>query len=227
MGVKKILLSVAEIVGNSKPLLINPEEGKFKNRVRFQFKEFFDEPPYLEKMVKLSEKDVDEIYYNNNPDHTNIILSLMMKKSDNNDTLVLYEGGISGDLLNRKNEIDLLSEFKAFTTEKHGTVEIIIDNGGEKKLDVIDQLTSALGDKVKLFELKKAVNLKNGKRIVTMPHFAANKKAYRLENHKYTSATEREATGNFNNPNAANTLKNIFEDMKANSVPVWTSLVVS
>lgn len=190
---------------------VDPSSAKYRSRFSLKIFRWSDGDSYGTKIKRLATENKPDIYSNSNPDQTNIILSNMLSSSS--DTVFLYEEKLVGDLLHRKNEINLLDEFKSFLDRK-GRIEIVIDHGALIKNEIEEELKS-LPNGVSLFVLN-GETIKDKFPVGDIPYFAVgDKKSYRIENKK--GDKERQAYGSFNDNKMSDELYKLFEVLKEHS----------
>lgn len=200
-------------------ILVDPKSTRFKDRFKYKVLKDPERDSYAQNIKTLAKKQKSDLYSNNNLDHTNIILSNMLSSSKK--VLCLYEEQLNGDLLGRKNEIDLLSEFKKFL-KKNGRIEIIIDadkgnSNLKKKNEIIERLKS-LPSGLSLYQLN-SQTINNKTSISEIPYFAiGDDLSYRIEDKN--SPYKRQAFGSFSDREMSGELNDIFDSLKQSSKPI-------
>lgn len=176
------------------------------------------DPPILKsfeaEVKELAKNREKTLFRNGTSDHTSIILSEMLKNGQ--DTFLIYDRDLSGDLLLRNGDATLFDDFKKFLEDGKREIQIIIDSDATINETVLDKLKSLpRGSKLKMFQLNSTSVEKNNE-LADSPYFAvSDNRAFRVENK--SDVEGREALCSFNDEEMSKDLSELFSTLKSSS----------
>lgn len=156
---------------------------------------------YAKKIFQLAKDKTNEVFYNSSSEHAIIVHQALVQNAEN--YVYIFSSSMCSEVSNNPEYVEIMSRF--LDNYNHNIKIILTDYSESFPDNPIAQILAHHGGQVEIKKFDGKVMYKDNP-----VHFTvSDDRAFRLE----TDIEKRMAFGNFNSPNQAKALKEIFESV--------------